>query len=102
MTSSSEVLLLFKSIWSESRADVIDETSCGFGVGMVHGNLDYRIGVEQLLEVDRFHTLIHKGASVHRVANMVEREPLQDSLLSTARHLVQIFVWRVDSKRSTA
>ena len=53
-------------------ADVVDETSLGLRVGIVHGSLDYIVGVrvaEQLLEVDRIHNLIDEGASGHLVTS---------------------------------
>lgn len=52
--------------------DVVDETSLGLRVGVVHGRLDNVVGVgvaEKLLEINRVHNLIDESASGVLVAS---------------------------------
>jgi hypothetical protein len=56
----------------EDGADVVDETSLGLRIGIVHGSLNDIVGVrvaEQLLEVGRVHNLIDESASSNLVAS---------------------------------
>lgn len=56
----------------QDRTDVVNETSLGLRVGVVHGGLDNIVGVrvaKQLLEIGGVHNLIDKGASGGVVAS---------------------------------
>ena len=69
----------------KDRADVVDETSLGLGVGVVHSGLDDIVGVgvtKQPLEINRVHNLIDESAfgvfiaSADRLLNDVGAELL--------------------------